>query len=343
MVRKPMSKKMVTDVIERRTNEKIPLVFHKFWGEGLQEAYGNDLSEMADNYPDDIFKAAHIPPGFEKSTNSNPAYRWGYKDDYSKAARHSIGQNVELLDNWDDFDKFISDFPSPYEEDIFANVKEEIKEAGSRYKLGYWWNLFHERFWTIRGMENLMMDYYDNMENLKRLGNLMNEYYRGIVDQYAELGFDGIFISDDLGHQTGPMMSPQVFRELYFPLYKEFIDYVHSKNMHVFLHSCGDNTLLMDDLIEAGLDVIHPIQAGCMDYQYIAQKYHNKITFLLGVDVQYLLPNSTSGEVTDGIKKMVSAFESKGCSVLLAAGNGIMPDTPLENIKVMLDTISLYK
>lgn len=343
MIRKPLDKQQVINIIERKSDKKIPLVFHKFWGEGLYEKYGDDLLTIADNYPDDIFKAAHLPPGFENSTNSNKSYRWGFKDDYSKAARHSIGQNVELLDDWNDFDEFIADFPSPYEEGIFDRVKEAAKDAGDRYKLGYWWNLFHERFWSIRGMENLMMDYYDNMDNLKKLGNLMNEYYRGIIDQYAKLGFNGIFASDDLGHQTGPMMSPKVFRELYFPLYKDFIEYAHSKNMHVFLHSCGDNTLLMDDLIEAGLDVLHPIQANCMDYDFIAKKYSDKITFLLGVDVQYLLPNSNQQEVVEGIKMMVSTFEKQGSSILLAAGNGIMPDTPLENIMTMLDTVSLYK
>ena len=58
------------------------------------------------------------------------------------------------------------------------------------------------------------------------------------------------------------------------------------KGMHVFLHSCGDNTLLMDDLIGAGLDVFHPVQKGCMDMEAPARRFGDRLTFLAGIDVQ---------------------------------------------------------
>lgn len=86
-----------------------------------------------------------------------------------------------------------------------------------------------------------------------------------------------IFTSDDLGHQHGPMMSPEIFRELYFPLYQEIIGYTHERGMHFWLHSCGDNTLLMDDLIEAGLDVFHPVQKGCMDEQETVRRFGGRL------------------------------------------------------------------
>lgn len=139
------------------------------------------------------------------------------------------------------------------------------------------------------------------------------------------------------------MMSPAIFEELYFPLYKEFIGYVHTKGMHVFLHSCGDNTKLMEYLIEAGLDVFHPIQKGCMDEAYTAEKYGNKISFLAGVDVQHLLPYGTASEVREGISRLIDILYKPEGGLLLAAGNGIMGDTPIENIEAMLDVISKGK
>ena len=66
-------------------------------------------------------------------------------------------------------------------------------------------------------MENLMMDYYDNMDGLKIICRHLTDYYKVIIDRFKELDFDGIFTSDDLGHQSGPMMSPEIFEELYFP------------------------------------------------------------------------------------------------------------------------------
>lgn len=343
MVREPLTRQQVIDAIERQGGSEIPLVFHKWWGEGLRERCGKQLDEMANKYPDDIFVAWYTAPGGTKSTTSNPGYRWGYKEDYSGAARHSIGQAVVLLPDWDELDKFLEDFPDPNEPGVFQHVEAEVERVGDRYKLGAWWRLFHERLWGIRGMENLMLDYYDHMDKLKIVGAKLLEFYKVIVDRYAALGFDGIFTSDDLGHQSGPMMSPDVFRELYFPLYKEICDHVHSKGMHFFLHTCGDNTLLMDDLIAAGVDVIHPIQKGCMDEVKIAHEYGDRITFMAGVDVQQLLPHGTVDEVRAGVRELINIYYKPTGGLLLSAGNGILGDTPLENIEAMLQEMALYR
>lgn len=343
MVRENLNKEDVIRAIERKGGSKIPLVFHKWWGAGLHKKYGDQLNEMASNYPDDIFAVFYNSPGEDKSSNINPSYRWGYKADYSGSTTHSIGEQHELLPDWSELEHFLADFPNPQEADSFDIVEKRLSEAGHRYKLGCWWRLFHERFWSIRGMENLMVDYYENMDELKIIGRKLLEYYKVIVDRFAAYGFDGIFTSDDLGHQTGPMMSPAIFEELYFPLYKEFISYVHQKGMHVFLHSCGDNTKLMEYLIEAGLDVFHPVQKGCMDEIETVKKFGDRITFLAGIDVQHLLPEGTEEQVRKEVMELIDIFYKPEGGLLLAAGNGIMPDTPLENIEAMLEVISLYK
>lgn len=343
MLREPMGKEEVKRVIERRGGGRIPLVFHKWWGNGLRDKYGAALDKMAAAFPDDIFTAWYTCPGDAFSSNDNPSYRWGYKKDYSSSKKHSIGNTVELLPDWSELDLFMEDFPDPDEPGTFSPVEADMKNAGRRYKLGCWWALFHERLWGIRGMENLMLDYYDNMDGLKAIGNRLLKYYGRIVDRYAALGFDGIFTSDDLGHQKGPMMSPAIFEELYFPLYRELCSYVHSKGMHIFLHSCGDNTLLMDYLIEAGLDVFHPVQRGCMDEAATASRFGSDISFLAGADVQHLLPEGSIDEVRAGVRRLIDTLNRDDGGLLLAAGNGIMPDTPMENIEAMLYEMTMYK
>lgn len=343
MVREPLSREEVINAIERKGGHKIPLVFHKWWGTGLENKYGDGLNEIASKYPDDIYAVFYNCPGEPVSTTETLSYRWGYKDDYSSITKHSIGEVTELLPNWSELDLFLKDFPSPFEPSAFDDIKSHLKNGENRYKLGCFWKLYHERLWSIRGMENLMMDYYDNMDGLKTICRNLLDFYKVIVDRFAELGFDGIFTSDDLGHQTGLMMSPATFEELYFPFYKEFIEYVHSKGMHVFLHSCGDNTKIMGYLIDAGLDVFHPIQRGCMDEASTSANFGNKISFLAGVDVQHLLPEGSVEEVKEGIKRLIDTLYKEEGGLLLAAGNGILVDTPIENIDAMLEVISLYK
>ena len=337
-VRKAYDRETVIDVIERRNFECSPIFIMKAWGNGTYEKYGKELDEIASRFPDDICACWYTVPGTTHSTLSNPEYRWGYKESYDEAETHSISEATVLLDDWKDLDKFLDVFPDPYEEGNFIPVENAVSTAGNRYKLGCFWNGFHERFWMIRGMENLMYDYYDNMPELKRMGNQLLAYFKVIIERYAKLGFDGIFTSDDLGHQSGPMMNPAIFRELFLPLYKELIGLVHSKGMHFWFHSCGDNSMLMPDLIEAGIDVFHPVQKGCMDLEKTIDDFGDQISFMYGIDVQHLLPEGSVADVQNEINMIKTLFRSKKAGLLLSAANGIMPDTPIENIKAMLET-----
>ncbi len=103
------------------------------------------------------------------------------------------------------------------------------------------------------------------------------------------------------------------------------------------MHSCGDNTLLMPDLIAAGVDVLHPIQKACMDMSEIAKMYGDKISFLAGMDMQNILLRGTPEEVRKEVRFMKHTFDTGHGGLLLAMGNGIIGDTPLENIKAALD------
>lgn len=338
-MRKPLSRQEVIDAIERRGSKAVPAYMHKFWGVGLEEKYGDALKEMAAKYPDDICAVFYTEPGFDVSSNSNPEYRFGYKDYSVDGERHSIASMAVLLPDWEELDQFLDHFPDPWEEGNFDVVMKAAASADGRYKLGCFWRLFHERFWSIRGMENLMYDYYDAMDELKILGNRLMDFYKVIIDRFKDAGFDGIFTSDDLGTQAAPMMSPAVFEELYLPMYKEIISYTHEKGMHFWLHSCGNNTLLMDYLIEAGVDVFHPVQAGCMDYEETQAAFGDKITFLAGIDVQNLLPNGTPEQIKQEIRRMKRIFNPEGKGMLLGMGNGILTDTPLENIEAALEAI----
>lgn len=336
-MRQAYSAQQVRDVVDRRgADGVIPVYLGKWWGDGLREALGGALDALDAAYPEDFCDAWYVEPGYDVSPNGNPEYRFGYLD-YAQAERHSIGQAAVLLPDWSDLDRFLEHFPDPNEPGNFEIVYARAQQAQGRYKLGCFWRLFHERFWSIRGMENLMLDYYDHLEGLRRIGERLVEFYKVIIDRFADAGYDGIFTSDDLGHQTGPMMSPSTFRELYLPLYTAFIGHAHRRGMQVFLHSCGDNTPLMEMLIQAGLDVFHPVQKGCMDMERTAQRFSGQISFLAGVDVQHLLVEATPEHVRAEIAHMKRTFHQHGGGLLLAMGNGIMPGTPLENIRAALD------
>ena len=208
-----------------------------------------------------------------------------------------------------------------------ALSKEEVKRAVER---------------SGEGRVPVMMAKWWGEGLRERYGNEIRELDHLYPDDVCMLWYQ------DPGHDVSYTSNPEyrfghrhdyqdAERHLYFPLYKEFASYVHKKGMKFFLHSCGDNTLLMPDLIAAGVDVLHPIQKGCMDMKKTAENYKGKITFLAGMDVQNIICQGTPMEVREEVRFMKKTFDTGHGGLLLAMGNGIMGNTPLENIKAALD------
>jgi len=90
------------------------------------------------------------------------------------------------------------------------------------------------------------------------------------------------------------------------------------------------------------VDVVHPIQPIAMDQQAVAASHRGKLTFLAGLDVQYLLPTGSVDDVVEGTKRLIDTFDHEEGGCILAASNGIMPETPLENIEAWLKTAERY-
>lgn len=121
------------------------------------------------------------------------------------------------------------------------------------------------------------------------------------------------------------------------PHFEKAVAAAHERGLHFFLHSCGDNSLLLDDLAASGLDVLHPIQKGCMDLARTVEQCGDRLSFLVGMDVQHLLVNGTPQEVRDELKGIKSLFAGQKGGLLFAMGNGIMPGTPLANIRAAME------
>ncbi len=343
MLRAPLTKEHVEDCINRRRGGSVPLVFHKWWGEGLEDRCGSQaLDDISSDIPDDIVLAAYTAPGLYTSSTADPHYCWSYT--HSPRNHHQAKDAAVLLPNWDDLPAYLAEFPDPDRQSgLFDEAAQLRASHPDRYVLGHWWYCFYERLWSIRGMENVLMDLLLHPDPLKQLCNAILEHHLKLVRGFAEAGVDGIFFSDDLGAQDALMMSPAIFRQFLKPLYRTLIQEAHRHGMHVWLHSCGNISSILEDFIEIGLDVIHPIQVGTMDLEDTARQFGGRISFLVGFDVQHLLPEGTADQVRAGVHQIHDIFARPEGGLLLAAGNGILPGTPLANIRAFLETAALLE
>ncbi|MFN2303283.1 MAG: uroporphyrinogen decarboxylase family protein, partial [Anaerolineales bacterium] len=211
------------------------------------------------------------------------------------------------------------------------------------YVLFCWWRLFFERPWELRGMSELLMDYYIYPQNIHKLYDALSTLYEGyLLRAIREIQPDGFWTSDDLGHQTQPFLRPNTFHEFLFPYYQRIGNVLKPHGIHWWLHSCGNNTPLLDDLIEAGVTVFHPVQKGTMNESEVAEKYGDRITFLAGFDVQHILQEATPDEVRAEVRWIIDTFDQPKGGMAIAAGNGIVSGTPIENIHAFLDEAVKY-
>lgn len=199
-----------------------------------------------------------------------------------------------------------------------------------------------EQAWWLRGFEKFLVDLVIRPEFANALLDKILDVhiqcykeYLSVVGEYVQV----IEWGDDYGMQTGPLLSPAVFRKYFKPRIRKFLDIVKSKtDAKIFLHSCGSVYPFIEDLVEAGVDILNPVQplAKDMDHSRLKRQFGTRLSFHGGLDIQQLLPRGTPGDVTDGAKRVIGDLAPGGGYVFAAAHN-IQADVPPENIQAMFD------
>lgn len=329
----PLPKEEVIKAVERRGPRRIPLVVAKWWGEGLHAQYGERLREF-DRFPEDV-RWLWMPNPVDPAA-MNLSWQW--------AAEGGLDARA-IIDDWAKLDEFIEKLPVPDKDPRFDAVAAgaDAARASGMYVMFAWWNLFFERPWVLRGMQNLLMDYADAPDQVHRMHDALCRTYIAYIRKAAEVCHpDGLWTSDDLGHQKGPMMGPGVFRELILPYYSRVGAALRECGMHFWLHSCGDNTKLLPMLAQGGVTVFHPVQKHTMDERAVAAEFGGRLSFLAGIDVQHTLQEGTPDDVRAEVRFLIDTFDRPDGGMCIAAGNGIVGGTPFENIEAFLDEAVRY-
>ena len=150
----------------------------------------------------------------------------------------------------------------------------------------------------------------------------------------------------DFGSQNGPMCSTAAFEEIYLPYYKRMIDWIHGNtNWKVFKHCCGSIKPLIPKFIEAGFDILNPVQNSAvdMDARRLKDEFGDKITFWGGgVDTQKTLPFGTPEEVYKEVTERIEIYHKNGGYVFNTIHN-TQPNTPVENFLAVIEAVKKYR
>ena len=201
----------------------------------------------------------------------------------------------------------------------------------------------------VRRLDNFIMDLKRAPTEVERfLDALMVRHLASLERICKAVGdvVDIIRLGDDLGMNTGPLMSPDTYRRLFKPRHTILCSYVKSHSrMHTFLHSCGSIYKLIPDLIEAGFEILNPVQTSArdMDPPRLKKEFGRDVTFWgAGVDTRSVLNMGTPAQIRDNVRAHIDAL-SPGGGYIFNTIHNILPDVSPKNIIAMYEAIDEYR
>ena len=308
------------------------------WFHPERQPDGSYISRLPDGL--DI---AHMPDRGTFFDQTFFPYLEGYPADYRNLSK-DIGKVMWAAQTHSPWDH-------ASEPDFWNQVREkalELRRTSDRaLMLVIGCNLF-EWGTFLRRLDNFLMDLLSEPEKVEAFVEALMELHMAGLEKACEAVGDIADImrfGDDLGTNGGPFMSPKTYRRFFKSHHARLCDYVHKHTpMKTFLHSCGSIHAVLPDLIEAGFDIINPVQTNCRDMEpeRLKKDFGKDICFWGGgCDPKSVLNLGTPAEVKEHVKRRLDIFMSGGGYVFNTVHN-ILPEVPPQNIAAMFEAVQEF-
>jgi uroporphyrinogen decarboxylase len=297
--------------------------------------YPEELQNIRQTFEMDFFSS----PGFLSKplrTQGDPYGLGTYVDEWGAVFTSKqagvIGEVKEpVIKTWEDARHI-----RPPEEALSVNVDcvNAVCEATDKFVMSGCCPRPFERLQFLRGSENLFLDLGEERSEVFELLHKVHQFYLKEMEIWASTKIDAMTMMDDWGAQQALLISPKMWRKVFKPLYKDYIDLAHAHGKYAFMHSDGFTADIIPDLIELGLDVFNT-QLFCMDIERLGVQFKGKITFWGEIDRQHLLPEATPAEIAVSVERVYQALYAQGGAIAQCEfGAGARP----ENVYAVYDT-----
>jgi Uroporphyrinogen-III decarboxylase len=229
-------------------------------------------------------------------------------------------------------------FPDPEGDLIYAGAEEILEKQTDRWRVWHIGFSLFERAWSLRGMENLLADFYEEPEFVHELLGKIADYQCKVITHAAgKLDLDCVFFGDDWGMQTGLMMGPKLWDEFIRPYATQMYQHTHSHGLKVLIHSCGKVESLFEDIITAGVDCFNPFQPEVMDVHALLRQYRGRLSFHGGMSTQKTLPFGTREDVIRDTNALIES--GRDGNLVFSPAHVVDGDVPYQNVLTFIEVL----
>lgn len=301
-----------------------------------------DVRELKRKCGDDFY-AVEVPYQSETCNAIFSAFDW-YRNGCNVDSEHRTLTADGCFAGCEDLEDVIAiDFPWPDPEKYIdpEECRRLVSEApADKAVLGMLWACHFQDVCAAFGMQKCLMNMLTEPEMVHYLNNRIVDFYMKALRIFLEAAkgkVHMILIGNDLGSQNGLIISPELISEFVIPGAKRLVALAHSYGVKVMYHSCGSIEDAIPLLIDAGVDIIHPIQAlaAGMNPEHLKGRFGQQVSFCGGVDTQMLLPYGKPEQVAQRVKELRRCFPTG--LIISPSHEAILPDVPPANVKAMFD------
>jgi len=331
------SRELISAIIQRKTHQGSAFwlgnpkpetirIYHRYFGtkndEELRQKLGDDFRWVTPQY---------LPETYRHHDGKGIFDIWKQKKSLGEPG--PLG-NVRKISEVDEYD---------WPDARYLNLDEALKildTTGEYYRAsGFWCPFFHDVM-DLVGAENYMTKAYTDPDIIDAITNHVCSFYlqaNEIFYKAAGLKIDAFFFGNDFGTQRDLLLSPSQFDRFILPYIKRLIEQARSYGYQIILHSCGSVHDVIEKLISAGVQCLHPIQARAakMDALTLAHDFGGRISFMGGIDTQEILVNSSPADVKREVRRIKKLLDPY--LIVSPSHEALLADVPPENVAAMAE------